>query len=58
MGADVNYPTSDTQFLAQVLLKTRRDDILTVDEEHRLQQIADTGFSSQPVPINTSGGGT
>lgn len=45
----MNYPTSDIQFLAQMLLRVRAGDQIGTKETHRLEQIADTGRSSTPV---------
>lgn len=44
-----NYPTSDTQFLAQILVKTRTQDQVTVQELHRLDEMAQLGYSSVPL---------
>jgi hypothetical protein len=57
MGDSMNYPTSDIQFLAQLVRKQVRDPDapLTVDEDHRLKQLAEKGYSDSTP---TSGGGT
>lgn len=53
----MNYPTSDIQFLAQLVRKVCEGvpTVLTVEEDHRLEQLADKGFSDATP---TSGGGT
>lgn len=43
------YPTSDLQFLAQMLLKSSPYDF-SVSEKHRLEEIAENGVSNQPIP--------
>lgn len=45
------YPTSDLQFLAQVLVKKERDEPLSANEVHRLTEVAELGVSSQPIEI-------
>jgi hypothetical protein len=40
--------TSDIQFIAQMLIKTRSDDQITVEETNRLRQIAREGYSTTP----------
>lgn len=49
----MNYPTSDIQFIAQMLLRVRAGDQIGTKETHRLEQIADKGQSSTPVETMT-----
>lgn len=44
-----NFPTSDIQFIAQILIKIRAGDQVTALEDHRIRQIAGTGSSDQPM---------
>lgn len=45
----MNYPTSDIQFVAQMLRKVRAGDQVPASEEYRLDQIAEKGYSDQPM---------
>lgn len=47
-----NYPTSDSQFLAQVLIATREGDQLSAQQATRLQQLAAFGRSNEPLPTS------
>jgi hypothetical protein len=42
----MNHPTSDIQFLAQIILKVRDGDQVTVAEGTRLTAIAEVGHST------------
>jgi hypothetical protein len=42
----MNYPTSDLQFVAQMVKKVREGDQVTVSDEERLAMIALKGHSS------------
>lgn len=42
----MNYPTSDIQFIAAMLLRTRAGDQITAGEANRLEVIATNGFSN------------
>lgn len=44
-------PTSDIQFIADVLRRTRENDQLTRAEEERLSEIAEKGFSNEYFDI-------
>lgn len=51
----MNYPTSDVQHIAQMLVRTRNGDQTTRAEEDRLDQIATKGYSSfsdAPPPVS------
>jgi len=41
----VNYPTSDIQHIARMLLKVRAGDQISVADTKRLEAIADVGHS-------------
>lgn len=60
-GSSVNYPTSDTQFLAQIILRMSETNPmlpnLSEKERHRLREISHKGFSS-PADVHDDGGGT
>lgn len=45
----MNYPTTDQQFLADMLRRTIDHDQITIAERGRLDQIATQGFSRTPV---------
>lgn len=45
----MNYPTTDQQFLAEMLRRTIDHDQITIAERGRLDQIATQGFSRYPV---------
>lgn len=44
----MNYPTTDVQFLAQMLLRVRAGDQIGTKETHRLEEIAKVGHSNVP----------
>jgi hypothetical protein len=44
----MNYPTSDVQFLAQMLIRVRAADQISSAETRRLEQLADRGHTSVP----------
>lgn len=44
----MNEPSSDLQFVAQMLVKTRAGNQITTDQADRLEQIAAYGYSVQP----------
>jgi hypothetical protein len=44
--AEMNYPTSDIQFLAEMVNRTRRGDQITGAEGHRLDVLRTQGHSS------------
>lgn len=46
----MNYPTTDTQFIAQMLLRVRAGDQIGLKETHRLEEIAKVGHSNQLPP--------
>lgn len=46
----MNFPTSDIQFIAGMLKKTRAGDQITVAEAARLDQIEAKGYSTEPIP--------
>lgn len=46
MDDDVNYPTSDIQFLAEMIRRIRRSDQITSAEAHRIDVLASEGHSS------------
>ena len=48
-------PVSDLQFLAQMLLRTRAGDQITEKDATRLEQIATTGNSVEPVVVSQEG---
>lgn len=39
----MNFPTSDLQFIAQMLIKTRSGDQIVAADAERLERIASTG---------------
>lgn len=57
-GPGMNFPTSDIQFLAQIVKRIAPIvGTLSVGEVHRLEEIATKGFSSPAdAPTTTSGG--
>lgn len=46
-----NYPTSDVQHVARMLLKVRAGDQISVADAKRLEDIADVGHSDSTVPV-------
>jgi hypothetical protein len=48
----VNEPSSDLQFIAQMLMKTRSGNQITTAEAERLESVATYGYSVVP-PIAT-----
>lgn len=47
----MNFPTSDIQHLAQMLLKVRAGDQIGANDTRRLEQIANVGHSEAPTPF-------
>lgn len=46
--------TSDIQFIAEMLRRARSGDQITAQETHRLDEIADYGYTrGTPIPENT-----
>lgn len=45
----MNYPTSDIQHVARMLLKVRAGDQIGATDARRLEQIADVGHSDSPA---------
>lgn len=43
-------PTSDIQFIAEMIRRTRDGDQITTVESHRLDEIADHGYTRGGVP--------
>ncbi len=46
-----NYPTSDVQHIAQMLLKVRAGDQIAVADAKRLEDIAGVGHSDSAAPV-------
>ncbi len=44
-----NYPESDIQFLARMLLRVQAQDQIATKDQNRMEEIARVGHSSQPA---------
>lgn len=45
----MNFPTSDLQFLAQMILRTRSNDQIPAADAARLERLAATGSGDEPI---------
>ena len=52
----VNFPTSDTQFLAKTIEKMLNGVPVSEPERDRLRQLASEGHSTEPLPAPGGGG--
>lgn len=47
-------PDTDLQFVARMLIKTRRGDQVTREESHRLDRIAAVGYTDGVLPASAT----